>query len=335
MKDKKDALLIELALSRITFLSFNEKIILWKKLDSFSDLVIQSIEDIFDLVSRTVPKKCFWNGQETKRIVEQQAYLLEKLKISHVSCFDVEFPALLKEIPDPPFMLFYRGDISLLNAPCVSVVGTRNITPGGKEAAHAFSYQSVCDGWTVVSGLAHGVDTYAHKGALDAFADSKTNVCRTAAVIPCGIDYVVPTSNKKLAASIIEGGGVLLSECAPQVAAEKWLFVKRNRIIAGLSQASVVVEAPPGSGSLIEADFAIDYNRDVVIHEAAFSENARNVASLVRMKQECEKNASRKAKIENTLERYLDDGAPVIKNYSDFVSLLAEPPGRRRFEKLL
>ena len=156
---------------------------------------------------------------------------------------------------------------------------------------------------------------------------------KTCAVLPCGIDTIVPYANRKLAENILRSGGVIVSEYVPGVPAERWRFVQRNRIIAALSPATVVVQAPSGSGSLITADFALECGRDVLFHKAAFSENAAVVRNFTESELQARfalGKASR-TKLENTPEKYLEAGAPVIENYQDFCKCMTEMPGMRRY----
>ena len=157
------------------------------------------------------------------------------------------YPPLLREICDPPFALYYRGALDVLFGKSVSVVGTRRLSPDGIKASRTFAYQAAQKGFCVVSGLAFGADGSAHQGAVDAFYDKSAPRVQTAAVLAGGVDNIFPPSHKGLAGKIIQNGGVVLSECPPCVPAEKWRFVQRNRIIAALSKATVVIQAPPGS----------------------------------------------------------------------------------------
>ncbi len=169
------------------------------------------------------------------------------------------------------------------------------------------------------------------EACLDA-ADS-SSYGKTCAVLPCGIDTIVPYANRKLAENILRSGGAIVSEYVPGIPAERWRFVQRNRIIAALSPATLVVQAPCGSGSLITADFALECGRDVLFHKAAFSENACSVRSLVESELQAKfamGKAGRK-KLENTPEKYLEAGAPVIENYQDFCKCMTEMPGMRRY----
>jgi len=231
-------------------------------------------------------------------------------------------------------MIFCRGDVKLLSGKNVSIVGTRRITPYGKKAALEFAQDAANDGCNVVSGLASGVDSYAHKGALNAYfnaleKEESITPGKTIAVLPSAIDEILPALNKKLAEQILSSGGLLISEYEPGEAMAKWHFVGRNRIIAALSMATLVVEAPAGSGALITADFAVEYNRDVLFHQACFSEGAEYVSGLV--KSQLDKDFAigkvSKYKIENTPEKYIRDGAPVIKDYKSFCEVLSGLPG--------
>ena len=193
------------------------------------------------------------------------------------------------------------------------------------------------DGINVISGLANGADAYAHKGAVEAYFDfvehnkDLSKLGKTIAVLPSSIDQIVPSSNKKLASQILQSGGLIISEYEPKLQLANFHFVGRNRIIAGLSSATVVIEAPSGSGALITADFALDYNRDVMIHEAAFGNTAEQVAQIVKKDLEVKFSSGSisKYKLENTLEKFVKDGAPVIKDYKDYCKARIEIPGTR------
>lgn len=319
----EDSLLIKIAISTLDCLSLKEKIILQNSIDNFSDLAIKSI--IEEKIGRNLNSRKP-NLSENLRL-SKAAASIKKLGISYTFYGEADFPKMLCEIADPPYALYYRGDLGVLAGGCVSVVGTRRITPQGKAAAHDFSYDAASDGVTVVSGLAMGVDGAAHRGAVDAFFDGKSDVARTAAVLAGGIDNVYPACHKKLAADIIQNGGCVLSECPPGVPCEKWRFVRRNRICAGLSAATLVVEAPPGSGALITADFALDYNRELVFHKAAFGEMAKTVSKMVHANLAGKAGSVAKRKIEARCERYVNDGAPVIENYKDFCEVISSAPG--------
>ena len=245
---------------------------------------------------------------------------------------------MLNQISDPPLLLFCRGNAELLNGrKYVSVVGTRKLSVQGRKSASDFAYQAAKNGYCVVSGLAYGADGYAHKGSVDAYFDFLNEpemlqkLGHTIAVLPSGIDEIVPYRHKQLAQMILKSGGCILSEYEPKMNIANWHFVARNRIIAGLSESTVVIEAPDGSGSLITADFALEYGREVYLHKACFSEMALKMSDIVRkdlLKKFSQGNAS-KYKIENTVQKFLEQGAPVIENFDDFCAVLNEEPGIR------
>jgi DNA processing protein len=169
---------------------------------------------------------------------------------------DEAYPALLAAIFDPPEHLYLRGVRQrLLAGPCVAVVGSRACSSYGAAVAESVSRALAAAGVVVVSGLARGVDAAAHRGALAAGG-------ATLAVLGCGIDRDYPASNAGLARRIAEAG-LIVSEYPPGVEPAPWRFPARNRIIAGLSVATVVVEARERSGALITADFALEEGREV------------------------------------------------------------------------
>jgi len=167
---------------------------------------------------------------------------------------DPAYPGLLKEIHDPPKCLWAQGDCDF-SGPMIAVVGARDCTAYGQKVAYEIAKALARAGVCVVSGLAYGIDTAAHQGALEGGG-------RTVAVLGCGIDQAYPARNQKLKEKIVRQGTVL-SEFAPGVEAAPWTFPKRNRIVSGLSLGVVVVEAGLKSGSLITADFALQQGREV------------------------------------------------------------------------
>jgi DNA processing protein len=169
---------------------------------------------------------------------------------------DLGYPPLLAELHDPPERLHIRGgDIELLTRPAVAVVGARSCSPYGRDVARALARELAGAGLVVVSGLARGIDGEAHRGALDAGGP-------TLAVLGCGIDRDYPRAHPDLARRIAETGAIV-SEYPAGIEPAPWRFPARNRIIAGLALATVVVEARERSGALITADFALELGREV------------------------------------------------------------------------
>ncbi len=206
---------------------------------------------------------------------------------SIVTLGDARYPASLLEAPDPPLMLYVLGPAPLLQGNpfpttrCLAMVGSRNPTGQGRENAHQFAQHLRQAGWCIVSGLALGVDAAAHDGALDA-ADSDPHTPATIAVVGTGLDRVYPRRNLELAHRIAQSG-LVVSEYplgTPPLASN---FPKRNRIIAGLAQGTLVVEAAPASGSLITARLANEMGREVfAIPGSIHAVQSRGCHTLIR-----------------------------------------------------
>jgi DNA processing protein len=202
-----------------------------------------------------------------------------------------EFPVHLRDIPAPPDRLWVRGRLIDEDALAVAIVGSRRATPFGLELAERLGGDLAARGVTVVSGLARGIDSAAHRGALEAGG-------RTLAVLGCGVDVVYPPENRRLATRIAERGAVL-SQFAPGAPALAHHFPVRNRIIAGLALGVVVVEAAEQSGTLITAGHAGDLGREVMaVPGRAGAPTSRGTHQLIR------------------------DGAALVESWEDVVALL-------------
>ncbi len=172
-----------------------------------------------------------------------------------VTCLvDDDYPALLKEVPSPPPVLYYRGQLVETDHAAVAIVGTRKVTAYGREMAHRIASDLAKAGVTIISGLALGVDGVAHRAALDAGG-------RTIAVLGSGIDVIYPGAHRDLARKI-EAQGAVVTDYPPGTQPDRFNFPPRNRIISGLSRGVVVIEAPERSGALITVDFAAEQGRD-------------------------------------------------------------------------
>ncbi|MBP1991350.1 DNA-processing protein DprA [Paenibacillus eucommiae] len=191
----------------------------------------------------------------TASYVESKLTLYANMRICTLTLFDSEYPAILKEIAQPPWVLYYKGNIPLINLHLLSIVGTRMPTAYGKKVAEDFAFSISNLGFGIVSGMARGIDSYAHRGALKGSG-------RTIAVLGCAIDQVYPPENRILSGQI-EEQGLIVSEYPIGAKMHPGMFPYRNRIIAGLSLGVVVVEAAKRSGSLITVDLAIEESRDV------------------------------------------------------------------------
>ncbi len=177
--------------------------------------------------------------------------------IQVVGIEDAEYPKLLKELYDPPVALFVRGQLPI-DAVCVAVVGTRKFSPYGRQVTEELVGGLARSSVTIVSGLALGIDGFAHEATL-------ANNGKTIAVLGSGPDraHVFPAMHRSLADRIVAAGGAVISEYPPGTESTTFTFPRRNRIIAGLSLATLVIEAPESSGSLITATCALENNRDV------------------------------------------------------------------------
>lgn len=192
---------------------------------------------------------------EPEKILE----LLARENIATLSIAEKNYPELLKQIADPPHTLFIRGKISDSSAPSIAIVGTRNYTSYGKQAADEIASALAERGIIVVSGLALGIDGIAHEAILHAHG-------KTIAVLGCGVDRdtIYPSAHRNLAERIIFQGGAIISEYPPEFKPTQYSFPARNRIIAGLTLGTIVIEAAEESGALITAKCALDYNREVM-----------------------------------------------------------------------
>jgi len=198
--------------------------------------------------------------------------------VKKISLENSNYPKILKEIHDPPKTLYIRGDFSSKDEVAIGIVGTRNYTSYGKQVTENIAGDLAKMGITIVSGLAKGIDTWAHKAAIE-------NDGRTIAVLGSAIDSksVYPSCNRKLADKITKNGA-LISEYPPETKSERWFFVQRNRIISGLSLGILVVEAPEKSGALITAACALEQNREVfAIPGSIYSKNSIGANKLIQM----------------------------------------------------
>ncbi|MEF3304803.1 DNA-processing protein DprA [Paenibacillus sp. GYB003] len=191
----------------------------------------------------------------TADFIAERLEVYARAGVSFVAETDMHYPPLLREIAQPPWVLYYKGDLRALERPCIAMVGTRSPTAYGRKVAFELARDLAASGVCVVSGLARGIDACAHRGAL-------VRQGSTAAVLGCGADFAYPLENASLYTDIAEKG-VLVTEYPLGTEPRPGLFPQRNRIISGLSLGTVVVEAASRSGSLITADQALEQSRDV------------------------------------------------------------------------
>lgn len=187
-------------------------------------------------------------------------YHIKYMKENNIKIINInerEYPQALKEIYDPPISLYVKGNIEKLNNKNIGIVGCRECTTYGKKSAEYFAYNLSKQNINIVSGLAKGIDSYAHLGSL--------NTGNTIAVLGNGLDMIYPKENLELANEIIKRGGTIISEYPCGTKPDKMKFPARNRIISGISSGIIVIEAKEKSGTLITVDFALEQGRDVFV----------------------------------------------------------------------
>lgn len=226
-------------------------------LDYFKDPKLAWEADAKELLKIGIPKTAVELLLQTRKNLDPQTYAqsIKNAGISWITIFDEAYPKLLRQIYDPPVVLYYKGEILPQDAQAVAVVGTRKMTGYGKAVTEEFTKGLVEGGLTIISGLARGVDSQAHLTAIH-------HKGRTLAVLGGGLNQIYPPENINLAEKIISGGAVL-SELPPPYPSMPGNFPARNRIISGLSLAVLVTEAAEDSGSLITARLALEQGRDV------------------------------------------------------------------------
>lgn len=232
--------------------------------------------------------------QRDPSFAETQLKMAEKLQVSIITFYDELYPPLLRKISDPPMILFCKGNLDRLALDGIAIVGTRRPTEYGRIVAAKFARELAMKGLNILSGLARGIDTIAHNETIVAGGS-------TIAVLGSGIDQIYPYENKRLAQKICERG-VLVSEHPIGTKPDAPHFPRRNRIIAGMSLATLIIEAGEDSGALITADQALEYNREVM----AVPGNITNPQSA-------------------GCNRLIQQGAKLIRNVEDILEEISIP----------
>jgi DNA processing protein len=209
-----------------------------------------------------------------EEIVEFDEYM-KKNGIKYITVSSEEYPKTLISAYNPPFALFYIGNLDLLKNKLIAVIGARNCTQYGVEAAKIIGKELSSNDVTVVSGMALGIDSVAQNSAIDGNG-------RTIAVLGCGVDVIYPKANRSLYNKIVKDG-LVLSEYLPKTTPKPYYFPMRNRIISGISEGIVVVEATSKSGSLITVDYALAQNKPVMaVPGSIFQRNSGGCNKLLR-----------------------------------------------------
>ena len=250
--------LYAIALSFVPRLNLLNRKLLFEKMGAATEIFNQrhNLRDIFPDANKSTLEALAMMDTHLKRAEEELAFA----QAGHVQCIgynDEAYPARLRECPDAPILLYYRGNASLNSQHIISMVGTRQITPYGKDLCHTFvkELKQFCPDVLVVSGLAYGVDIHCHRAALEQNMD-------TVGVLAHGLDQIYPRFHRDTAVQMVQQGG-LLTEFPSRSNADKRNFVQRNRIVAGMADATVVVESAKKGGSLITAEIAESYGRDI------------------------------------------------------------------------
>ncbi|MHA2621195.1 MAG: DNA-processing protein DprA [bacterium JZ-2024 1] len=230
------------------------------KLSGFTDA------NIYHLLSKADPQEAYeraekilgkleLKGAPRKVLPEEAERTIHEKRMEYTTLLSPDYPVLLKQIEDPPPVLFYRGTLPPADAFCFAIVGTRTPTVYGKQVARYFARELARIGMVITSGFARGTDREAHQGALDTERV-------TVAVLGSGVDVVYPAEHKSMYYRILEKGAVI-SEQPPGTMPDRYNFPGRNRIISGISRGVLIVESGEQSGALITAQYALEQNREV------------------------------------------------------------------------
>lgn len=230
-------------------------------LNNFKDLKLLWDSSKIDLEKMNIPQNIILEifKQENRKNIEIEKNYMNKHGIKIISCIESAYPTNLKNIVNKPAVLYVQGNIDIMQNNCIAVIGSRSPSDYGKRVAKSISKDLSDLGITVVSGLAKGIDSYAHIGTLEG------NSKKTIAVLGNGLkrENLYPKENLKLYEKILENEGVIVSEYCLNEKAEKYHFPERNRIISGISEKVLVVEAALNSGTFITVDFALEQGKDV------------------------------------------------------------------------
>lgn len=231
---------------------------LLKKLKSPERIFYSNQEEIGDIkgIGKKSIKEIF--DPILKERIEYEIKYMQENHIKFISIEDEEYPQKLKEIYDYPIGIYIKGNEKILKNHSIAIIGCRDYSEYGKKCAEYFSYNLAREGKIIISGLAKGIDSFAHWGAVKAKE-------KTIAVVGNGLDTVYPKENQKLLEEILKNDGAIISEYPVGVKPEKNNFPARNRIISGISEGVLVIEAKKKSGTLITVDFALEQGRDVYV----------------------------------------------------------------------
>lgn len=247
-----------MALTRLTNFNFQQALEIYKAAGSAQNLY-EHRNEVGDMIEGCTPRlvEALKDWGDAMKRAEAEVKYMEEHKIRACTLLDDDYPQRLLECADAPLVLYYKGNSDLNQTRIISMVGTRQITNYGRDLCHKFirELNELCPQVLIVSGLAYGVDICAHRESL-------ANGYETIGVLAHGLDQIYPYHHRDTAAQMVEHGG-LLTEFMTQTNADKANFVRRNRIVAGMSDATIVIESAAKGGSLITAEIAQSYDRAV------------------------------------------------------------------------
>jgi len=287
-----------MALTRLTNFNFQQALALYKAVGS-AQMLYEHRNDIGDIIKDASPRltEALKDWNDAMKRAETEVRFMEEHRIRALTLTSDDYPQRLKECPDAPIILYYTGNADLNQKRIVSIVGTRRMTTYGQDLIRRFigDLRTLCPEVLIVSGLAYGVDICVHRHAL-------ANGYPTVAVLAHGLDQIYPYRHRDTAAEMLNHGG-LLTEFMTQTNADKPNFVRRNRIVAGMADGTILIESASKGGGLITCEIAQSYNRGVFAFPGnvgqAYSEGCNN---LIR-----------------------DNGASLISNAQDFVKAMDWP----------
>lgn len=288
-----DELFYAMSLTRLTNFNFQQALELYKAVGS-AQKIYEYRNEIGDVVKDASPrlKEVLKDWSEAMKRADFELKFMQEHQIRALTPLDDDYPQRLCECVDAPLVIYFRGNADLNQSKIISIVGTRQCTQYGKDLIHRFvnDLRRMCPQVLVVSGLAYGVDICAHKEALDCGYD-------TVAVLAHGLDQIYPYHHRDVAVEMLSHGG-LLTEFMSQTNAEKQNFVRRNRIVAGMADCTIVIESASKGGGLITAEIAQSYDRAVFAFPGAvgmpYSEGCNhlirdNGAGLITCAEDCVK----------------------------------------------
>ena len=265
-----------MALTRLTNFNFQQALEIYKAAGSAQNLY-EHRNEVDDMIEGCTPRlvEALKDWGDAMKRAEAEVKYMEEHKIRACTLLDDDYPQRLLECADAPLVLYYKGNSDLNQTRIISMVGTRQITNYGRDLCHKFirELNELCPQVLIVSGLAYGVDICAHRESL-------ANGYETIGVLAHGLDQIYPYHHRDTAAQMVEHGG-LLTEFMTQTNADKANFVRRNRIVAGMSDSTIVIESAAKGGSLITAEIAQNYDRAVFAFPGnvgqPFSEGCNNL----------------------------------------------------------